>query len=39
VQDLTRIKEEFPGIIFPADYELLPGVDEVYELQLAYLDS
>ena len=39
MQDLTRIKEEFPGIIFPADYELLPGVDEVYELQLAYLES
>ena len=39
MQDLTAINEEFPGNIFPADYRLVPGVDEVYELQLAYLES
>lgn len=29
----------FPYCLFPDEYRLLPGVDDVYELHLAYLES
>jgi hypothetical protein len=39
MQELTAVSANFPGIILPKGYKLVPGVDEVYELQLAYLES
>lgn len=39
-QDNTRIiSEGMVSQLLPLDYELLPGVTEVYELELAYLES
>ena len=39
-QDNTRIiSEGMASRLLPLEYELLPGVSEVYELELAYLES
>ena len=39
-QDNIRIiSEGMASRLLPLEYELLPGVTEVYELELAYLES
>lgn len=39
VESIIAFRENFPETVFPSNYRLISGIEEIYELQLAYLES